>query len=241
MADAVRDPLPRILSLDDVRFVGPEAEEQYRADAREIEARHARQTVAAVDELRRRYSTPVFGEMRVWDLVEMLASCIDESDQRMFGVSQQVHVLQVLEGMEHDGIDDPDLVLAALVHDLGKVLLLAGEDQANVVGFNQPIGAFEPGVGLAQCVLQWNHDEFAYSRLRGHVPDHVAWLVRYHSIDPVTCEPLMDATDRELAARYLRVFMQYDHGTKTPYHVPPRPIGDYRDIVEDAFPKPIPF
>jgi predicted HD phosphohydrolase len=241
MTDEAGEARPRILSLDDVRFAGPEAEAEYRAGAREIEARHARQTVAAVEELRRRYEAPVFGDVRVWDLIEMLASCIDASDQRLFGVSQQVHVLQVLEGMERDGLDDPDLVLAALVHDLGKVLLLTDEDQANVVGFNQPIGAYEPGVGLEHCVLQWNHDEFAYSRLREHVPEHVAWLVRYHSIDPVSCEPLMDDGDRERARRYLRVFMQYDHGTKSPYHLPARRIDDYREIVEDAFPKPIRF
>jgi hypothetical protein len=244
-ADTGPDPeeaaLPRILSLDDQRFVAADAEDLYRADARDIEARHARQTVAAVERLRRQYAEPVFGDMRVWDLVQMLSSCIDASDQRLLGASQQIHVLQVLEGMERDGVEDSDLVLTALVHDLGMVLMLAGEDPANVVGLNQPIGEYGPGVGLDNAVLQWNHDEFTYSRLREHVPEHVGWMVRYHSIDPVLCEPLMNAAERDLARRYLRAFMQYDRGTKTPYQLPRHRIDDYRDIIEDAFPKPIPF
>ena len=67
MAGAGRDPLPTILSLDDVRFVGPEAEEQYRADAREIEAlprvpdgRDAWRRCGGVT------TAPVFGTVRVW-------------------------------------------------------------------------------------------------------------------------------------------------------------------------------
>ncbi len=66
----------------------------------------------------------------------------------------------MLDAMDRDGIDDPELLLAVLVHDLGKLLLVAGEDPANVVCMNSPIGEPTPGVGLDQCTFQWNHDEF---------------------------------------------------------------------------------
>jgi hypothetical protein len=213
----------------------------YFVRAREIDERHAAQTLADVDALRRRYTDPVFGEVRVWDLVEQLARCVDPSDCALFCTSQQTHVLQMLEGMANDGIDDPELLLAVLIHDLGKLLLVVGEDPANVVCMNTPIGNHEPGIGLDQCTFQWNHDEFGYSRFRDHVSDGVAWLVRYHSMDVATFAPLMNEQDREYVARYFEVFTRYDHGTKTPFHLPALRIDTYRDLVEDAFPDPIAF
>ena len=147
----------------------------------------------------------------------------------------------MLEAMERDGVTDTDLVLAALVHDIGKVLLLFGEDPANVVCMTRPIAAAEAGIGLDEATLQWNHDEFAFTRLVDHVPEHVAWLVRYHSIVVPECEPLMNDRDRDYFDRYLRCFASYDHETKTPFALPSRQIQDYRDVSEEAFPKPIRF
>jgi hypothetical protein len=213
----------------------------YFTQAREIDARHEAQTHDDVEALRRKYAEPVFGDVRVWNLLEQLAQCIDPSDCALFCTSQQTHVLQMLEAMARDGVDDPDLVLAVLVHDLGKLLLLTGEDPANVVCMNSPIGEHEPGIGLDQCAFQWNHDEFAWSRFRDLVPDGVAWLVRYHSIDPDAVVQLMDERDLAYRARYFDVFTCYDHGTKTPFHLPALSLDAYRDVVEDAFPEPIPF
>ena len=213
----------------------------YFERAQLIEDRRQRQTTETVAMLRRKYEAPVLGDVRVWELVELLAQCIDPSDGRLFGASQQFHVLQMLESMERDGVTDPDLILAALVHDVGKVLLLFGEDPANIVCMTRPIGSPEPGRGLANATLQWNHDEFAFTRLVDHVPEHVAWIVRYHSILFSECEPLMDDDDRAYLERYLRPFAYYDHETKTPFELPKRQIHDYRDLVEEAFPKPIRF
>jgi len=214
---------------------------RYREHASRILARHAAQTVEDVAALHKKYAAPVFGKVGVWSLVEKLAYCIDPSDERLFCTSQLVHVLQMLEEMEADGVASEEFVLAALVHDLGKVLLLIGEAPENVVGMNDPIGTYEPGIGLDNCVLQWSHDEFAYARLKDHVPEGVAWLVRHHSITRTSCDPYMNARDRAYAARYLDVFQRYDHGTKSPYFLPKRPIDDYRHIVEKAFPSPILF
>jgi predicted HD phosphohydrolase len=213
----------------------------YLANVRAIRARHRAQTQADVERLTRKYSEPVFGEMRAWDLVEMLARCIDPSDLRLGLASQEVHVLQMLDAMTHDGVSSPDLVLAALLHDVGKVLLLTGEDPANVVCAISPIGEFAEGCGLDHCVLQWNHDEFGYTRFKDHVPEHVAWLVRYHGIDMDSCAPLMDERDRAYHEQYLTTFRHYDQGTKSPYTIPASSLADYRDVIEDAFPSPIIF
>ena len=217
------------------------AEAAWRAAARPIELRHEAQTEATVAALRQRYEAPILGRVPVFDLIEKLGQCVDPTDCRLFGASQLTHVLQMIEAMDADGVLTPDLLLATLVHDLGKLLLLTDEDPANVVCMNAPIGSFPDGVGLDNVVIQWNHDEFGYSRLVGLVPDHVAWLVRYHSLDPVAHRPLMDERDRRYADEHLSVFFHYDHDTKSAFHVPSIRIDDFRDVVEAAFPEPILF
>jgi predicted HD phosphohydrolase len=217
----------------------PELLRDYRQRAAAIEARHAAQTMETVAVLRRKYAEPLLGRVRPWTLVEKLAECIDPTDCRLFGASQQLHALQIIDAMEAEGTATEEWLLVALLHDIGKVMLLAGEAPENVVCMNRPIAASEPGCGLERCTFQWNHDEFAYTRLKNHLPDGLAWLVRYHSILPESCERYMDARDREYCERYLRPFARYDHGTKTPMYLPQRRIEDYRGIVERALPREI--
>lgn len=212
----------------------------YARRAAAIEKLHASQTLETVAALRDKYAAPVFGRVSVWSLVQMLAQCIDPTDQRLFATSQQVHVLQMLEAMENENAATEEFVLAALVHDLGKVLLLTGEAPENVVCMNTLIGSPVPGAGFGNCVFQWNHDEFAWSRLKDHLPEGVAWLVRYHSTMP-ECAQCMDARDREYTQRYLRPFARYDHHTKSPLFLPAKRIDQYRHVIERWFPEPIEF
>jgi predicted HD phosphohydrolase len=206
-----------------------------------IVERHRGQSLEDVQALRKKYAKPVFGKVRVWELIERLGSCVDPTDERLFCASQQMHVLQILDAMERDGTDTPEMVLVALIHDLGKVLLLTGEDPANVVCMNGPIGDQPAGAGLDSSVIQWNHDEFAYQRLRDHIPDHLAWLVRYHSVDPAAVSSLFDEQDLARARDLLVPFAHYDHATKSPFMLPSSPINRYRDVIEEAFPRRIRF
>ena len=130
-------------------------------------------------------------------MIERLGSCVDPTDEQLFCTSQQIHVLQILEAMEMDGTATPEMVLVALIHDLGKVLLTTDEDPANVVCMNEAVGdgVVEAGAGLEQAMLQWNHDEFTYERLRDHVPEDLKWLIRYHSIDVRAVSHLMNESD----------------------------------------------
>ena len=92
-----------------------------------------------VTALRAKYARPVFGLVNTWDLLEQLGGCVDPADPVLYGASQQLHALQVLTAMEADGVKDPVLLAAALIHDVGKLLLLAGEAPENVVGPTAPI------------------------------------------------------------------------------------------------------
>jgi hypothetical protein len=119
----------------------PEPEDIERARfgeaARIITRRHEAQSREDVSRLRSRYDRPIYGRIEVWTLMERLGRCIDPSDVRLYGARQHLHVLQVLAAMEADGVTDSDLLLAALVHDVGKLRLLIGEH--------------EPGIGLDRC------------------------------------------------------------------------------------------
>jgi myo-inositol oxygenase len=213
---------------------------QFARDAQPILDRRAQQTVDDVHALRDKYRAPVFGEISMWEVLNMLAHVIDHTDGFLMNASQEVHTLQVVEGMIDEGADDT-LLLAGLLHDVGKVLYLVNEDPANISGHSAPVAAFEPGIGLDRCVLQFGSDDFAHSRIVGRVPDHVSWLVRYHSIVPEACEPLMDERDREYYAKYWPLLHRLDHETKSMYRPPRTRLSDYRPLVDDAFPEPIPF
>ena len=167
---------------------------------------------------------------------EQLARCIDPTDHALVGTSQLLHTLQTMEGMELDGIRDPDMLVAAAVHDLGKLLLLTDEAPENVVCANTPIGTYDEGVGLDNIYFQWNHDEFIYDRLQAHLPDHVSWLIRYHSIDFQQSAVYMDKRDRDYFDRYLKVFRKYDQGTKSITHIPAKRIEDYETLLLDHLP-----
>ena len=209
----------------------------------EILRRHRSQTLESVTALTERYREPVFGEIRVWELFPILARCIDPTDPSLGCASQLTHTLQVVEAMQDDGMTDTDLLLCALIHDLGKTLLATDEDPANVVGKNVPIGSYDEGIGFDRCTFQWNHGEFAYSRFRDLVPDHVAWLIRYHGVkfDRDEVQRVMDERDRHYTEQYYGMFSQYDSTSKAMFGTPRTRIEDYRDLIERAFPAPIPF
>jgi predicted HD phosphohydrolase len=213
--------------------------ERYEAQAKELYAGHFRQTPELALELRAKYAAPVFGKVKVFDLMHRLAECIDPTDTELYCVDQLVHTLQVAEGMELDRIDDEGLLLAAVLHDLGKVTELLGEKPEYINGPNEPIGENVPGCGLDNIVTTWNHDEFAYQKLRDHVPDYVGWLIRFHSLRFDMSRPFMDDRDHDYYDRYLGVFRKYDLGTKSIYKLPKKRLADYRGLIEKHLPEPI--
>ena len=202
----------------------------------EIQRRHRAQTREHVAALRAKYARPLYGLVNTWELLEQLAECVDPTDVLLYGASQQLHMLQVLAAMEQDRVEDPVLRAAALLHDVGKLLLLAGEAPENVVGFRTPIGAHEPGCGLDAAWLAWNHGEFGYCRIKDDVDEPVSWLVRYHGIVRERCASLFNARDRVYAERYLTPFRHYDQDFKSPFALPRKRLADYRDLAARLLP-----
>lgn len=214
--------------------------EDFQRRAYEIADRRQYQTRESVAALKKKYEKPIIGEISVYRLLELSAQVLDPSNCYLYCASQLTHTLQVLESMEQVGVTEPDLIVAALIHDLGKLSLLAGELPENVdAGGKIPIGENEPGSGLENCSLTWDHSDIAYARFKPYVSDRMAWLLRWHSVKP-ECLPLMDERDRTLFETYYKNFAAHDLSVSF-FHIPNNYLEKYREILTKAFPEPILF
>lgn len=230
-----------LFSPGEPRESRPRSADFYR-DAQKITERQRSQTKETVLALKKKYEGEVLGKFRVWDLIQKLALCVDPTDTTLLCTSQYMHVCQIIASMEESEKLDETMLMTALLHDLGKVALIAGEAPEHVVCFVKPVEAIEPGGGLDNVIFQFGHDEIAYSRFKDHVPEHIAWMIRYHStmIDPA--EPFMNQSDREKEQKYLSTFREHDQGSKSTHFLPASMTLDrYRDFVESHFPNPILF
>ena len=214
---------------------------EFRRRAAAIREAQARQTVEDVIALRKKYQDPIFGRARVWEMIEKLGMCVDASDDSLMCTSQLLHVQQILEAMEQDGVQDRDLFLVALLHDIGKVMLLANAAPEHVVGYISPLGKPSHGIGLENVIFQFGHDEFMYSRIKDLVPERVAWTIRYHSGRIDALRPYCNAQDLAHLDGCLALFQPFDMCRKSYRHLPRVDMAKYRDLIEDMFPNPIVF
>ena len=219
----------------------------FEARARRINARHAHQNLSTVAAMRAKWhGVTLVGRVPLWELLQHLSRTVDYTDKMLCTTNQWLHTLQVYEGMLLDGITDPKLLFLALVHDIGKLLSLFGEDDANVDGLNsQQLVRGVAGAGMGSVVSQWNHDEFGYTKLRraAGVPPEVAWVVRWHSFVPlITGRMAHVLTPRERAwMPLLRTLWEYDHKTKSRVRLPEVDLAAAQRIVESFVPEGLEF
>ncbi len=185
----------------------------YRADANPgvtefYRQNHAMQTLDFVLAKKAEFGPHNRATMSIWEAMEYLNTLVDESDPDT-DLSQIEHLMQTAEAIRRDG-HPRWMVLAGLVHDLGKVLCLWGEPQWAVVGDTFPVGCahsdrivfpeffdanpdsrhpvystqygiYEPNCGLDKVHMSWGHDEFIYQVTREHLPEPAQYMLRYHS------------------------------------------------------------
>ncbi|KAK6120448.1 hypothetical protein DH2020_045809 [Rehmannia glutinosa] len=110
---------------------------------------HINQTYDFVKEMREKYAKLDRIEMSIWECCELLNEVVDDSDPDL-DEPQIEHLLQTAEAIRKDYPNEDWLHLTALIHDLGKVLLLPsfGElPQWAVVGDTFPLGcAFDQSI-----------------------------------------------------------------------------------------------
>jgi inositol oxygenase len=180
---------------------------------------HANQTRDFVLEKKRQYTGRTRTEMVVWEALDYLNTLVDESDPDT-DLSQIEHCLQTSEAIRRDG-HPRWMVLAGLMHDLGKVLCLYGEPQWAVVGDTFPVGCaysdkivfpeffannpdskvpeyqtrngiYEEGCGLDKVDLSWGHDEYLFHVTKDYLPMEALYMIRYHSFYPAHREGAYD-------------------------------------------------
>ncbi|EEF48139.1 inositol oxygenase 4 [Ricinus communis] len=103
---------------------------------------HINQTYDFVKKMREEYSKLDKAVMSIWECCELLNEVVDDSDPDL-DEPQIQHLLQSAEAIRKDYPNEDWLHLTALIHDLGKVLLLPqfGElPQWAVVGDTFPLG-----------------------------------------------------------------------------------------------------
>ncbi|XP_016494567.1 inositol oxygenase 2-like [Nicotiana tabacum] len=103
---------------------------------------HINQTYDFVKKMREEYGKVNRVEMSIWECCELLNEVVDDSDPDL-DEPQIQHLLQTAEAIRKDYPNEDWLHLTALIHDLGKVLLLpsfGGLPQWAVVGDTFPLG-----------------------------------------------------------------------------------------------------
>ena len=184
--------------------VRPEVKEFYRLNHKHQTLDFARSKKEDFTQLNRR-------KMTVWEAIEFLNELIDDSDPDI-ELPQIEHILQTAEAIRKDG-HPRWFILTGLIHDLGKILCLFGEEQWAVVGdtfplgckfsekivfheffsansdFNNPkysseMGIYQEGCGLSNVTMSWGHDEYLYHVVKDYLPDPALYMIRYHSFYP---------------------------------------------------------
>lgn len=127
------------------------------------------------------------------DLITLLL----ENGARRYGdrVNQLAHALQCAALAKKAGADD-DLVLAALLHDVGHLAGGAGR-------------LSEPGLSSAQETPHHHHGAHAARLIGPYVPERVAWVIEHHvvakrylcAVEPDYAASLSPASVRSLAVQ----------------------------------------
>lgn len=188
----------------------------YKAEARPsvkefYRLNHVNQTLSFVKDKKAEYCGLNHARMGVWEAMEFLNNLVDDSDPDT-DATQIEHLLQTSEAMRADGLPTW-FVVTGMVHDLGKILCLWGEEQWAVVGdtfpvgcafsddivfseffaenpdsrdpeLNTPNGIYEPGCGFDNVHMAWGHDEYIYRVMKPYLPEQALAMLRFHSFYP---------------------------------------------------------
>jgi len=174
----------------------PEDKIQSRV-ANHYRQQHRNQTVAFVKRMHDKWLMFDHSKATVLDALHKLSSFLDESDPDV-DENNLVHAYQTAERMRAAHPDEPAMHLVGLIHDLGKIMSVWGEQQWAVTGDTYPVGCrpapsvvyglesfegnedlknpaystelgmYSPGCGLDNLLITWSHDEYLYRVLKNH-------------------------------------------------------------------------
>ena len=185
---------------------------EWGAHVEDVYREHNKQTLESRRGLAQKWSATLLGNVSSVDLLKLLHFTIDNTDAHLMYTSQFIHCLQVYRAVKNAAAHDPrfeqdaqyrdDMLVGALVHDLGKSLSLFGEADGNVDCMNR-VTAYEvdpadqvavaaygaKASGLDAVQFQYNHDRFGHDKLLANVrlgliqlPQRVLDICKFHSL-----------------------------------------------------------
>ena len=219
MQSLIAQPLKSLEEWDDFvgsRYEPGKTQDEFRNYAASANTRvaefyrlnHQNQTLDFVLQKKASFTTLNRREMSIWDAMDFLNTLIDDSDPDT-DLSQIEHLMQTAEAARKDA-QPRWFILTALIHDLGKILCLFGEQQWAVVGDTFPVGCawsdqivypeffaanpdsrvplyqtelgiYQRHCGLQNVHLSWGHDEYLYHVVKDYLPEPALYMIRYHS------------------------------------------------------------
>ncbi|XP_038612561.1 inositol oxygenase [Tachyglossus aculeatus] len=156
---------------------------------------HTHQTVDFVRRKHEQFGRFSYKKMTIMEALDQLDGLVDESDPDV-DFPNSFHAFQTAEAIRRAHPDKGWFHLVGLIHDLGKVLALAGEPQWSVVGdtfpvgcrfqssivfhdttfqdnpdakdprYNTEYGMYQPHCGLQNVLMSWGHDEYMYQMMK---------------------------------------------------------------------------
>ncbi|XP_044943484.1 inositol oxygenase isoform X4 [Mustela nigripes] len=186
---------------------------------------HAQQTVDFVRKKHAQFGAFSYKKMTVLEAVDMLDGLVDESDPDV-DFPNSFHAFQTAEGIRKAHPDKDWFHLVGLLHDLGKVLVLAGEPQDNPdlqdPRYSTELGMYQPHCGLENVLMSWGHDEYMYQMMKFNkfsLPQEAFYIIRFHSFYPwhTGGDYRQLCSERDLAMLpWVQEFNKFDLYTKSP-------------------------
>ncbi|XP_074083270.1 inositol oxygenase isoform X2 [Macrotis lagotis] len=212
---------------------------------------HTYQTVDFVRKKHVEFGGFSYKKMTVMEAVDLLDGLVDESDPDV-DFPNSFHAFQTAEGIRKAHPDKDWFHLVGLLHDLGKILVIAGEPQWSVVGDTFPVGCrpqksivfwdstFEDNPDLkdprywssrvvARPVTISPYAEYMYQMMKFNkfsLPPEAFYMIRFHSFYPWHTggdyRHLCNTTDLSMLP-WVQEFNKFDLYTKS---------GDLPDVSE---------
>ncbi|KAK6135953.1 hypothetical protein DH2020_030291 [Rehmannia glutinosa] len=201
---------------------------------------HINQTYDFVKRMRKIYRSFDRVEMSIWECCELLNEVVDDSDPDL-DEPQIQHLLQTAEGIRKDYPNEDWLHLTALIHDLGKVLLLpsfGGLPQWAVVGDTFPLGcAFDQSIVHCENLPTSTKSNPAVTMVlqvakenKTTLPSAALFIIRTYGY-------LMNEEDVE-NLKWLQIFSKYDLYSKSKVKIDVDKVKSYYISLAEKITKP---
>lgn len=176
--------------------------------------------------------------LTVWEAFDMLDDFVDASDPDTTYPNIQ-HMFQSASSAYEN--NEPDyMVVALLIHDLGKILYVKNDDstgqsnrkQWGIVGDTYILGIelpqcavypeFKPsphkisyplGCGLGNTVISYGHDEYMYDvlqRSEHNLPEEALYFIRFHSLYPWHTGNSYNSLENDIDKRMKNIVQYYN-------------------------------